>query len=177
GRRPRPLRTRGPRRGRGRRQDVRRPARARPARRGQREHRADERDGALPVTTPPNPTPPGGTTTDGDPFDADATRSLRAEPAPADPDAAATVQLPPVERPRDPGDDGVPDDGGSTTTGGSRRTRKRLLIGGGALVGLLALLYVVDLLVSATDVPRGVTVAGVEIGGMNRLAAENALRS
>jgi vancomycin resistance protein YoaR len=121
------------------------------------------------VTTPPNATPPGGTTTEGDPFDADATRSMALEPGP-DSDAAATVKLAPVEGPHDPADDG-------RSAGGRRRIRKRLLIGGGALVGLLALLYVVDLLVSATDVPRGVTVAGVEIGGMNRLAAEDALRS
>ncbi len=121
------------------------------------------------MTTPPNATPPGGTTTDGAPFDADATRSMAPEPGP-DPDAAATVKLAPVEGPDDAAGDGGP-------TGGGRRTRKRLLIGGGALVGLLALLYVVDLLVSATDVPRGVTVAGVEIGGMNRLAAENVLRA
>ena len=121
------------------------------------------------MTTPPNATPPGGATTEGDPFDADATRSMAPEPDP-DSDAAATVKLAPVEGPDDPaGDDGP--------TGVGRRSRKRLLIGGGALVGLLALLYVVDLLVSATDVPRGVTVARVEIGGMNRLAAENVLRA
>jgi vancomycin resistance protein YoaR len=88
------------------------------------------------------------------------------EPGP-DPDAAATVSLAPVGGPE-------ASEGGDGAGGGW--TRKRLLIGGGALVGLLALLYVVDLLVSATDVPRGVTVAGVEIGGMNRLAAENVLR-
>lgn len=56
---------------------------------------------------------------------------------------------------------------------GRGRTRRRLLVGGGAVAGLLALLYVVDLLVSATDVPRGVVVGGVEIGGMNRLAADS----
>jgi vancomycin resistance protein YoaR len=120
------------------------------------------------VTTPPNATPPGGTTTEGDPFDGDATRSLAPEPGPEN-DAAETVSLAPV---------GAAPDGPAGAPGrGARLTRKRLLIGGGALVGLLALLYVVDLLVSATDVPRGVTVAGVEIGGMNRLAAENVLRA
>ena len=123
------------------------------------------------MTTPPHAEPgrpPGGTTTEGDPFDGDATRSMAPEP---DPDAAATVSMAPVAGPEaSAGDAGT---GGGT---GGRRTRRRLLIGGGALVGLLALLYVVDLLVSATDVPRGVTVAGVEIGGMNRLAAEDVLR-
>jgi vancomycin resistance protein YoaR len=124
------------------------------------------------VTTPPSATPPGGTRTEGDPFDGDATRSLAPEPGRA-PDAAETVQLAPVEGP-----DGSATAGdGEPPTRGPRRARTRLLIGGGVLVGVLALLYVVDLLVSATDVPRGVTVAGVEIGGMNRLAAENVLRS
>ena len=122
------------------------------------------------MTTPPSPTPPGGTTTEGDPFDGDATRSMAPEPGP-DPDAAATVSMAPVGGP-----DGSASPDAERPAGGGRRTRKRLLIGG-ALVGLLALLYVADLLVSATDVPRGVTVAGVEIGGMNRLAAQDALRA
>jgi vancomycin resistance protein YoaR len=119
------------------------------------------------VTTPPNPTPPGGTRIDDDPFDRDATRSRAVERG-TESDAEATVQIPPVPGPEEPP---------ATEGGGDGRTRKRLLIGSGAVVGLLVLFYVVDLLVSATDVPRGVTVGGVEIGGMNRLAAENALRS
>ncbi|HEY2221973.1 VanW family protein [Actinomycetospora sp.] len=119
------------------------------------------------MTTPPNPTPPGGTRIDDDPFDRDATRSRAVERG-TESDAEATVQIPPVPGPEEPP---------ATEGGGDGRTRKRLLIGSGAVVGLLVLFYVVDLLVSATDVPRGVTVGGVEIGGMNRLAAENALRS
>jgi vancomycin resistance protein YoaR len=41
---------------------------------------------------------------------------------------------------------------------------------------LLVVVYGVDLLVSWGDVPRGVTVAGVEVGGMSRTAAEDKLR-
>jgi vancomycin resistance protein YoaR len=38
------------------------------------------------------------------------------------------------------------------------------------------LIYVIDLTMSRGDVPRGVTVAGVEVGGMQRAAAERRLR-
>ncbi|GLZ54988.1 VanW family protein [Actinomycetospora sp. NBRC 106378] len=123
------------------------------------------------MTTPDQPDSPGDTRLDppggdGSGPDAEATRAMSAEPAPSyDPDAEATVQIPPVAGP--PQDD--VDDGGSS---GSRR---RLLVAGAAVVGLLAALYVGDLLLSATNVPRGVTVAGVEIGGMNRLAAQETL--
>lgn len=47
----------------------------------------------------------------------------------------------------------------------------------GAFVTLLVVLYTVDLLVSAGDVPRGVHVAGVDVGGLSREVAEDALRA
>ncbi|MGH3811661.1 MAG: VanW family protein [Pseudonocardiaceae bacterium] len=43
-------------------------------------------------------------------------------------------------------------------------------------LGLLALIYGIDLAMSRDDVPRGVTVAGVDVGGMQRTAAEQRLR-
>ncbi|MGQ0716697.1 MAG: VanW family protein [Pseudonocardiales bacterium] len=43
-------------------------------------------------------------------------------------------------------------------------------------LGLLTLVYGVDLAMSRDDVPRGVTVAGVDVGGMQRTAAEQRLR-
>ena len=43
-------------------------------------------------------------------------------------------------------------------------------------LGLLALVYGIDLAISHDDVPRGVTVAGVDVGGMQRTAAEQRLR-
>ena len=46
----------------------------------------------------------------------------------------------------------------------------------GAAFGALALLYGIDLLVSQGNVPRGVTVAGVDVGGMDREKAETQLR-
>jgi vancomycin resistance protein YoaR len=46
----------------------------------------------------------------------------------------------------------------------------------GGLFGLLVAVYGVDLLISQGSVPRGVTVAGVDVGGMGRDAAEQELR-
>ncbi|MDQ4103685.1 MAG: VanW family protein, partial [Actinomycetota bacterium] len=46
----------------------------------------------------------------------------------------------------------------------------------GAVLGLLALIYGVDVAMSSEDVPRGVTVAGVQVGGMAQAAAEQRLR-
>ncbi|MGH3702472.1 MAG: VanW family protein [Pseudonocardiaceae bacterium] len=45
-----------------------------------------------------------------------------------------------------------------------------------AVLGLLGLVYGLDLAMSSRDVPRGVTVAGVPVGGMTRAAAEQQLR-
>ncbi|HKN56783.1 MAG TPA: VanW family protein, partial [Amycolatopsis sp.] len=53
--------------------------------------------------------------------------------------------------------------------------RKAGLIAGGVF-GLLAVLYGIDLLLSQGSVPRGVTVAGVDVGGMDRARAEQELR-
>jgi vancomycin resistance protein YoaR len=47
----------------------------------------------------------------------------------------------------------------------------------GAVFGALAVLYTVDLVTSGGDVPRGVTVAGVDVGGESPADAEAALRS
>ncbi|MFC5996046.1 VanW family protein [Pseudonocardia hispaniensis] len=59
---------------------------------------------------------------------------------------------------------------------GRPRRRKRLLIGA-AVVGLLAALYAADVLISLGSVPRGVTVAGLEVGGLSRADAEQTLRA
>lgn len=58
----------------------------------------------------------------------------------------------------------------STPGDGSRgglRARRPWLVGA-AVVGLVLVLYVGDLLLSSTDVPRGVAVGGVAIGGMSK---------
>ncbi|EHR52059.1 putative vancomycin resistance protein [Saccharomonospora marina XMU15] len=46
----------------------------------------------------------------------------------------------------------------------------------GAVLGALVLIYGVDLLVTNGDVPRGVTVAGVDVGGLSHAEAEDLLR-
>lgn len=56
------------------------------------------------------------------------------------------------------------------------RTLRRTGILVAGLLGLLALAYFIDLAMSSGDVPRGVTVAGVPVGGITRVAAEQRLR-
>ncbi|ALG14330.1 VanW family protein [Kibdelosporangium phytohabitans] len=57
-----------------------------------------------------------------------------------------------------------------------KRNLRKTGLAAGAVVGVLGVLYLVDVLVSQGNVPRGVTVAGVEVGGMTRTAAEKKLR-
>lgn len=52
---------------------------------------------------------------------------------------------------------------------------KAMMVTGGVL-GLLVIIYGVDLVLSLGDVPRGVTVAGVDVGGLSRTDAESKLR-
>ena len=56
------------------------------------------------------------------------------------------------------------------------RGLRRTLILATAAIGLLAVIYGIDVVRSARNVPRGVTVEGVPIGGMSRTAAERRLR-
>ena len=58
-----------------------------------------------------------------------------------------------------------------------RPRRRALLLTGIAVVGLLVLLYVVDLVSSSGSVPRGVTVAGQQIGGLSHAEAEQRVRA
>jgi vancomycin resistance protein YoaR len=53
---------------------------------------------------------------------------------------------------------------------------RRTLIIAAAAIGLLGLIYGIDVVRSARHVPRGVTVQGVPVGGMSRTAAEQRLR-
>nr|WP_233159632.1 VanW family protein [Actinophytocola xanthii] len=65
-----------------------------------------------------------------------------------------------------------PGEDGATKRSGKR---KAALIGG-AVFGALAVLYGVDLALTTGEVPRGVTVVGVDVGGESRLDAEAMLR-
>ncbi|MGA6166130.1 VanW family protein [Amycolatopsis magusensis] len=57
-----------------------------------------------------------------------------------------------------------------------RRKLKRAGLIAGAVLGAFVVLYGADLLINSGDVPRGVTVAGVDVGGMSRENAEQELR-
>ncbi|HJQ47352.1 MAG TPA: VanW family protein [Amycolatopsis sp.] len=56
-------------------------------------------------------------------------------------------------------------------------TLKRAGIVAAAVLGVFTAAYAIDLLVSQGAVPRGVTVAGVDVGGLKRAEAERRLRS
>ncbi|MFC5949739.1 VanW family protein [Pseudonocardia lutea] len=58
--------------------------------------------------------------------------------------------------------------------GGGRRKRPLLIVAG--VVAVLGLLYVADLVLSAGNVPRGVTVAGLELGGLSKADARQRLQ-
>ncbi|RTL63853.1 MAG: vanomycin resistance protein VanB [Pseudonocardiaceae bacterium] len=92
---------------------------------------------------------------------------------PVSPGADATR---PVRPEADSGGDGP--DGPDAPEGGSKgRRRRRPLLVAAAVVGLLAVLYVIDLLLGMGDMPRGVSVAGQAVGGMSREEAEASLRA
>jgi vancomycin resistance protein YoaR len=119
----------------------------------------------------------------GRPTDAGPTTTMRAggtagaagegATAPAGPGAAATR---PVGPDADSGGDG-PDGPDAPEAGATGRRRRKPLLVAAAVVGLLAVLYVVDLLLGMGDMPRGVSVAGQAVGGMSREEAEASLRA
>ncbi|MFC4003148.1 VanW family protein [Prauserella oleivorans] len=112
--------------------------------------------------------------------DGDGTAADPAEPAPdgvdaARPDLTARDHEPPARGGRP--DTDLPD--GAAPQAGrlpDSRLRKAGLVAG-AIVGVLALLYGLDLLLNQGDVARGRTVAGVDVGGMSREDAEQTLRA
>jgi vancomycin resistance protein YoaR len=57
-----------------------------------------------------------------------------------------------------------------------RRGLARTMMAIGLALGIFVILYAIDLVASAGDVPRGVTVAGVDVGGLTHAEAEAKLR-
>lgn len=108
------------------------------------------------------------------------TRSWSGEPTRTDDTAEVPALSEALERAPEPTEGTPPflryDDAG----GAGPRKRGWALRRGGiaavAVLGLLALVYGIDLAMSRDDVPRGVTVAGVDVGGMQRSSAEQRLR-
>ena len=93
-------------------------------------------------------------------------REALTEPAP---EAEPVPSGPPAD---DPPTEQIP-----AVTPPPRPRRRALLLTGAAVVGLLVLLYAVDLVSSSGSVPRGVTVAGQEIGGLTHDEAEQRVRA
>ena len=111
----------------------------------------------------------------------DATRAFppAGDPRGPSPAEATTVFATPVPPPEAVvhGPLPVDDDRTAAEEGDERRKRRRrvLLVAAGVL-GLLVVLYGADILISGGNVPRGVTVAGVDVGGLSHPAAEQKLR-
>ena len=91
---------------------------------------------------------------------------------------ALTEPAPEAEQvPSEPPADDPPTEQIPAVTPPPRPRRRALLLTGAAVVGLLVLLYAVDLVSSSGSVPRGVTVAGQEIGGLSHDEAEQRVRA
>ncbi|WHT19333.1 VanW family protein [Crossiella sp. CA-258035] len=86
-------------------------------------------------------------------------------------EATVVAALPPTP----PGEAGDGFSDGADDERKSKRKR-RTIMGVAAAFGVFGLLYGVDLLLSQGNVPRGVAVAGVDVGGLDRAAAEAKLR-
>ncbi|MGH3569315.1 MAG: VanW family protein [Pseudonocardia sp.] len=125
------------------------------------------------LPTQPPPTPPGSGSPWFDVRDSEVTHVIPrrfgalAEPEqPTESLSSASGAAPPPQQPP------VPDE----SAGSPPRPRARLLVLA-AVVAVLALLYVGDLILSLGTVPRGVTVAGVAVGGLGVEEAEGQLRA
>ncbi len=70
------------------------------------------------------------------------------------------------------------DDTANRSDDGKRRgvLGRRVLLAAAIVLGLVGIAYVVDLAVSSGKVPRGVTVAGVDVGGQSRAQAQATLQ-
>ncbi len=96
--------------------------------------------------------------------------------------AAPRPPMPPADAPTRVGPGGpvdIDDGHGTDRTDRDRRPgrgRRRVLVLS-AVVGALGLLYGADVLLSSGSMPRGVTVAGIGLGGMSLADAEATLRS
>ncbi|OZD63252.1 VanW family protein [Rhodococcus sp. 06-1460-1B] len=80
---------------------------------------------------------------------------------------------PPAEPPFTPPENGSAEHDAS----GSTPPWKKIAIGTGAVVAVLGLLYAADWIASSDRVPRGVAVAGIEVGGKSHSDAEAVLRA
>jgi hypothetical protein len=104
------------------------------------------------------------------------TRRLGASARPVDP-PTEQFRMPPAGAVPPARTSGTPPTGegpAGSGRGGGRRKRPLLIVAG--VVAVLGLLYVADLVLSAGNVPRGVTVAGLELGGLSKADARQRLQ-
>ncbi len=100
---------------------------------------------------------------------------------------ADTVATPVVDQPKtghastEVSSAGTSTAGTSTSTDGQSVSEKppwvKVAVVAGAVVAVLAVLYTADILSSSGSVPRGVSVAGIEVGGKSSADAETTLQS
>ncbi|WP_232661344.1 VanW family protein [Pseudonocardia sp. TRM90224] len=145
---------------------------------------------AAPSPSPANPPGPKPAAATSAVAHSTAPHSPSSRPGPADPPTEriqmreqptmvapreAPPQDPPVGRPPGGGGGG----GGGDEGGGAQRPRrlKRSLLVVGGVLAALVVGYGADLLLGSGSVPRGVTVAGVALGGLNTNEAERQLRA
>ncbi len=116
---------------------------------------------------------------------ADESPTVAQSIVPAEPLTAAEAGAPPetVVSPESESPAGPPvippEDGSPQAADGSGFVPpwRKIAIGTGAVVAVLTLLYAADWITSSDRVPRGVTVAGIEVGGKSHPDAEALLRS
>ncbi|MDX8144296.1 VanW family protein [Lentzea sp. BCCO 10_0061] len=113
-----------------------------------------------------------------DPSEPTVTAAVPGVGFPASEDATEYMKpvLPPEPRPEDSGVYGPVMIEPGEDEAQPKFNRKRAVIVAAAVVGAFGLLYGLDILVSSGNVPRGVTVAGVDVGGMSHADAEKKLR-
>ncbi|GAA1879300.1 hypothetical protein GCM10009836_70840 [Pseudonocardia ailaonensis] len=95
----------------------------------------------------------------------------------ADPPTERMAIVPPGPPPVPPAQAGppTPPAGVEAPKSGGGRKKPLLIVAG--LVAVLAVLYVVDLVTSTGNVPRGVTVAGLQLGGLSKADARQRLQT
>jgi vancomycin resistance protein YoaR len=136
---------------------------------------AAEAGDAKPEAVPAPPQPPA----------ADESPTIAQPVVPAEADVPAETVVPaqtvvspqvesPVQPPVIPPEDGEPQ---AADGSGFVPPWRKIAIGTGAVVAVLTLLYAADWITSSDRVPRGVTVAGIEVGGKSHSDAEELLRS
>ncbi|VVJ23330.1 Vancomycin B-type resistance protein VanW [Amycolatopsis camponoti] len=131
-----------------------------------------------PATPEPAAEPTPGETEPAEPLAAEELAESSAEPeaATAEPEAAGTTDLFADDLLGELLETPVPPPAPETAARRLRTGLARTMMSVGIALGLFVILYAIDLVASAGDVPRGVTVAGVDVGGLTHAEAEAKLR-